>query len=195
MALKTPTSRRNPESGLTLIEMLIALALLGIVLLGIAPLFIASVQSNYSANEYTSIHNLARDRLEQLMNLPVTDPQLSRAGGVPAGSGSYPNDLPPTLPDPATGVPMSTGPNKTARNPLERTYQVHHFRSTPPLVPGNAYTLTEVGPGVIYDIKRIDVTVTSVASPGGTLSTLGIGNRTARVSGFIRNPDPAANVN
>ncbi len=64
--------QRNPEAGLTLVEMLIAVALLGIVLLGIAPLFIASVRSNYAANEYTSIHNLARDRLEQLMNLPVS---------------------------------------------------------------------------------------------------------------------------
>ena len=65
---------RHREAGLTLVEMLIAVALLGIVLLGIAPLFIASVRSNYAANEYTSIHNLARDRLEQLMNLPFTDP-------------------------------------------------------------------------------------------------------------------------
>jgi prepilin-type N-terminal cleavage/methylation domain-containing protein len=65
------------QAGLTLVEMLIAVALLGIVLLGIAPLFIASVRSNYAGNEYTSIHNLARDRLEQLMNLPVNDPQLT----------------------------------------------------------------------------------------------------------------------
>ena len=67
--------------------MLIAVALLGIVLLGIAPLFIASVRSNYAANEYTSIHNLARDRLEQLMNLPVTDPAADRRARTP-------NDLP-----------------------------------------------------------------------------------------------------
>ena len=105
---------RNSEAGLTLIEMLIAVALLGIVLLGIAPLFILSVRSNYAANEYTSIHNLARDRLEQLMNLPVTDPQLA--------IGTYPNDLPTDLPDPTTGVLPSTIPN-----PLSRTYEIAHF--------------------------------------------------------------------
>src|SRR5262249_55542097 len=91
---------RRRESGLTLVEMLIAVALLGIVLLGIAPLFIASVRSNYAGNEYTSIHNLARDRLEQLMNLPVADPQLT--------VGAHANDLPPFLPDPATGTLPST---------------------------------------------------------------------------------------
>ena len=37
-------SLRRREAGLTLVEMLIAVALLGIILLGIAPLFIASVQ-------------------------------------------------------------------------------------------------------------------------------------------------------
>jgi prepilin-type N-terminal cleavage/methylation domain-containing protein len=174
------TATRRREAGLTLIEMLIAVALLGIVLLGIAPLFIVSMRQNYSANEYTSIHNLARDRLEQLMNLPVTDPQLS------AVTASFPNDLAPTLPDPATGAPPST-----VLNPFRRTYTVQHFTSTPPLMAGTAYTLNPVAAGQLYDFKRIDVTVTSVS--GGT--SLGIGARTARVSGFIKNPDPFQNVN
>ena len=118
--MKSATVRRlRRESGLTLVEMLISIALLGFVLLGIAPLFIASVRSNYSGYEYTSIHNLARDRLEQLMNLPFTDAQLT--------SGSFPNDLPPTLPDPQTGIPPST-----MKNPLARTYTVQNFISTPP---------------------------------------------------------------
>ena len=95
---------RRREAGLTLVEMLIALALLAIVLLGIAPLFIASVKSNYSANEYTSIHNLARDRLEQLMNLPFNDAQLQ--------PGVYTNDLPQYLPAPVPPTPASV------RNPL-----------------------------------------------------------------------------
>jgi prepilin-type N-terminal cleavage/methylation domain-containing protein len=167
---------RRRETGLTLVEMLIALALLAIVLLGIAPLFIASVRSNYSAYEYTSIHNLARDRLEQLMNLPFGDQQLAQ--------GSYVNDLPTTLPDPATGIPPSNVPN-----PLERTYTVNNFTTTPPLAPGSAFVLTATGPAVPCDFKRIDVTVRSTS--GGT--NLGIGARTARVSGFVRNPDPAGN--
>jgi prepilin-type N-terminal cleavage/methylation domain-containing protein len=170
-------SGRRREAGLTLIEMLIAVALLGIVLLGIAPLFIASVRANYSANEYTSIHNLARDRLEQLMNLPFNDPQLAR--------GAFPNDLPTTLPDPATGIPPST-----IKNPLERTYTVDNFTTTPPGAPGGAFVLTGVA-AVPCDFKRIDVTVRSTS--GGT--SLGIGARTARVSGFVRNPNPTLACN
>src|SRR5713101_2789254 len=89
--------RRAGEAGLTLVELLIALALLGFVLLGVVPLFVASVKSNYSAGEYTSLNMLARDRLEQLMNLTFSDSQLS--------PGVHPNDLPASLPDPATGLP------------------------------------------------------------------------------------------
>ena len=171
-----PTEHRR-EAGLTLVEMLIAVALLGIVLLGIAPLFIASVKSNLAGNEYTSIHNLARDRLEQLMNLPVSDPQLT--------VGSHANDLPPFLPDPTTGTLPST-----IVNPISRTYTVAHYTSVGGAT-GTAYTLTNVGAGVPYDFKRIDVTVSS--SSGGT--GLGIGQRTAQVSGFLKNPDPLNNVN
>jgi prepilin-type N-terminal cleavage/methylation domain-containing protein len=165
------------QAGLTLVEMLIAVALLGIVLLGIAPLFIASVRSNYAANEYTSIHNLARDRLEQLMNLPVTDPQLT--------VGAHTNDLPGFLPDPTTGTLPST-----IVNPLQRSYVVSHYSSTGG-ASGTPYTLTNVGAGVPYQFKQIDVTVTSTS--GGT--GLGIGARTAQVTGFIKNPDPLNNVN
>jgi len=178
--MKTPEPqphKRRREAGLTLVEMLIAVALLGIVLLGIAPLFIASVKSNLAGNEYTSIHNLARDRLEQLMNLPVSDPQLT--------VGNHTNDLPAFLPDPTTGILPST-----IVNPISRTYTVTHYTSTGG-ASGAPFTLTNVGGGVPYDFKRIDVTVSS--SNGGT--GLGIGQRTSQVTGFLRNPDPLNNVN
>lgn len=188
--------RRRREAGLTLVELLIAVALLGIVMLGIAPLFIASVRSNYSANEYTSIHNLARDRLEQLMNLPLPEPPSPYVPQLAVGS--YPNDLPPTLPDPTTGIPVSSGPNATPPNTLSRTYTVANYRfpivdiTLPGAVAnGAAFVSTVVSAGNRYDFKRIDVTVTS--SAGGT--ALGIGARTARVTGFLRNPDPVNNLN
>jgi prepilin-type N-terminal cleavage/methylation domain-containing protein len=170
---------RKASSGVTLVELLIALALLGFILLGIAPLFIASVKSNYSANEYTSIHILARDRLEQLMNLPFNDAQL-----VP---GAFTNDLPLVLPAP---IPPTPG---TVVNPFTRTYEVHQYRIPPddigsvaanaPFVP-----IRVTAAGQAYDYKRIDVTVAT--GPGH----LGLGARTARVSGIISNPDPATNL-
>jgi type II secretory pathway pseudopilin PulG len=176
---------RRRESGLTLIELLVALGLLSFVLLAIAPLFIMSMKSNFSANEYTSIHVLARDRLEQLMNLPFNDPQVTP--GVKA------NDQNPKLPDPMTGVPPGAG---GVLNPFQVTYQVLQYQipaataaklsDSLAIVPaGNAFTPIRVtAAGQVFQYKRIDVTVSSVTGP------LGIGARTARISGVLANPAP-----
>lgn len=171
-------STHASQRGLTLVELLIALALLGFVLLGITPLFIASVKSNYAGNEYTSINNLARDRLEQLMNLPFTNGQLS--------PGIHPNDLPSVLPDPKTGLPPAPGP-EAVRNPFTVCYQVFQYQlpapttilTNAPFVP----ILIEAA-NAEFDYKRVDVTVK--ASSGA----LGIGTRVARVSGVLSNPSP-----
>lgn len=177
---------RRRERGLTVVEMLLALALLGFILLGILPLFIGSVQSNYSGNEYTSIHNLCRDRLEQLMNLPFNDAQLA------AGNHSV-SDLPPVLPDPTTGIPPASGGIK---NPFTLTYVVRQYQ-TPNIDPsigpvvgtGAPFTPTEITVvGQIYQYKRIDVTVVSGSG------AIGIGSRVARIAGVLANPNPALNL-
>jgi type II secretory pathway pseudopilin PulG len=170
---------RSAESGLTIVEMLLAVALLGFVLLGITPLFVASVKSNYSANEYTSINMLARDRLERLMNLQFDSGDLSPGDHCTS-------DLAATLPDPKTGL-VGTVPN-----PFRLTYTVRQYQ-----IPGAcgacgaapvanaAFTPTEVvNAGAIFQYKRIDVTVTSGTGP------LGIGTRASRVSGVLSNPSP-----
>jgi Tfp pilus assembly protein PilV len=175
-------TRNTREAGLTLVELLIALALLGFVLLGIAPLFIASMKSNYSANEYTSIHMMARDRLEQLMNKPFGDAALS--------VGVHGNDQPPKLPDPTTGIPPAAG---GVDNPFTITYQVLQYSiasldtGTTPVNAAFAPTRVTAG-GNPFDYKRIDVTVRSGTGP------LGIGSRVARVSGMVGNPSPALNL-
>ncbi len=165
--------RTHSQRGLTLVELLIALALLGFVLLGITPLFMASVKSNYAGNEYTSIHVLARDRLEQLMNLPFDDDQL-----IP---GVHGNDLPPTLP---TGAP----------NPFRLSYEVFQYQipsgDTVTVPDGASFTDKTkliIDAGQQFQYKRIDVTVVS------TSGQIGIGTRQAMVSGLLANPFPDTN--
>ena len=68
------------------------------------------------------------------------------------------------------------------------TYSVQLFQETPPITAGNKWVFTPVAAGSGWDFKRVDVTVTSKSF--NTPSGLGIGARTARVSGFIRNPSP-----
>ena len=157
---------RRTQRGVTLIELLVALALLAFVLLGITPLFMASVKSNFSANEYTSIHVLARDRLEQLMNLPFTDDQLA--------PGEHCVSLPAKLPN-------------GALNPFTITYSVTQLRIPPAAsVATNAsFVPTPATDATLpYQYKQIDVTVRSGTGP------LGIGTRATMVSGCLANPSP-----
>ena len=171
-------SRRRREAGVTLVELLIASVLLALILLAIAPLFITSMKSNFSGNEYTSLNNLARDKLEQLMSLPVSDIRLN--------AGSYANDLPTVLPDPVTGVPPPA-PTPGVLNPLQRTYVVTNFLNAPsgavpPPPPPVPWGVTPVAAPNPCSFKRIDVTVQS------TSGALGFGTRAARVSGVVQMP-------
>ena len=168
--------RKRREAGLTVIEMLLALALLAFVLLGITPLFMASVKSNYAGNEYTSINVLARDRLEQLMNLPFDDGQLA--------PGKHDNDLPAALPDPITGIPPASG---GIRNPFTTCYQVFQFRIPTGVPAGASFTpIAVTAAGSAFSYKRIDVTVKASAGQLGPA----IGIRQSRVSGILSNPFP-----
>jgi len=181
-SLRSGADPRRSQRGLTLIELIVAVALFGIVVLGIVPLFLGSVKSNYSANEYTSVNMLARDRLEQLMNLPFQDPKLN--------PGIYANDLPAQLPDPTNPTLLSTIPS-----PFRLTYQVTQWQipdagGTPLTIGANQpFTPTRIVVAANpYGYKRIDVTVTS------NTNTLGMGSRMARVSGLLNNPAPVNGV-
>jgi prepilin-type N-terminal cleavage/methylation domain-containing protein len=175
----SPRRARRSERGLTLVEVLVGLALFGFVLVAITPLFMASIKFNVTANEATSIHILARDRLEQLMSLTFSDAQLT-----PGGHG---NDLPAVLPDPGSGRPPS---GEGVRNPFRVCYQVFQFRIPDAATVGEGASFTArlvTAPGEAYHYKRIDVTVTS------DTGTLGMGVRKARVSGLVSNPAPESN--
>lgn len=76
-----PRAARSRERGLSIVEVLIAAALLLIVALGILPLFTRSIISNQSGLDATQVSNLARSRLEEYSQLPFNDPQLTVPGG------------------------------------------------------------------------------------------------------------------
>ena len=72
---------RRHESGFSLIEVLIASLILLFVALGIIPLFTMAAQSNLQGSENTKAANYARERLEQLWQMPFNDPYISVLSG------------------------------------------------------------------------------------------------------------------
>jgi prepilin-type N-terminal cleavage/methylation domain-containing protein len=180
MVLKT--LYRRHEKGLTLIEVLVALTILGLALLALAPMFTTAVKSNASAYQLTNTTTLAREKLEELSGYPRSDPRLTIAdtnnaaipsgGTAPTGSNSGPcvndpgnpgftycdNDLPKWI-NPQTGATS----NATTRPgiawfsyPFTRTYTIEQFDGT---------LVTRVTAPAPYTVKLITVTVRPTSGP------------------------------
>jgi prepilin-type N-terminal cleavage/methylation domain-containing protein len=167
--------RRRPESGLTLIEVLVAAVVLGLALLALAPMFTSAVRSNASAYQLTNSTTLAREKLEELSGYPRSDPRLTVAAPNNAsgpttasvGTGSIvgvnvwcQNDLPRWY-NPQTGA-TSTAATRPGVGwfsyPFTRTYTIEQFDSD-----GNSMTRV-VAPGP-YVVKLITVTVRPTSGP------------------------------
>ncbi|OGC94835.1 MAG: hypothetical protein A2142_03655 [candidate division Zixibacteria bacterium RBG_16_48_11] len=56
------------KQGFTLLEVMVAMIVLGIGLLGLAPMLVLSMQGNQFSREVTEAAFLAQDRIEQLKN-------------------------------------------------------------------------------------------------------------------------------
>lgn len=165
---------RTRERGLTLVEILIALTILAVVLLAIAPLFTGSVRANASASQLTGANTLAREKLEELSGYPRSDPRLTVPDGANAavptgltstGTGSVVvvntfcnNDLPAWF-NPATGQTSNAATNPGAgwyAYPYTRTYTVEQF--------GSDLTSRVTAPAA-YVVKLLTVTVTATRGP------------------------------
>jgi prepilin-type N-terminal cleavage/methylation domain-containing protein len=68
--------------GFSLIEVLIAMALTGLLLIGVLPLFTKSMSNNVEGNQLTEVTNRARLHVEELMALRVDDEVLTVPDGA-----------------------------------------------------------------------------------------------------------------
>lgn len=75
-------SRGRGEVGMSLVEALVAMALLLLVSIGVLPLFTRSMVNNAAGSEATSVANHARHRLEELGQLPFNNDTIAIADGT-----------------------------------------------------------------------------------------------------------------
>lgn len=73
------------QKGFTLIEVLIAIVILSIGLLGIGQMQLMGIQGNASANGFSEAAEFGQDKLEELINLPYTDVALNDTDGNGTG--------------------------------------------------------------------------------------------------------------
>jgi prepilin-type N-terminal cleavage/methylation domain-containing protein len=67
--------------GFSLIEVMIAMALAGLLLIGVLPLFTKSMSNNVEGNQLTEVTNRARLHIEELMALPIDADELTVPNG------------------------------------------------------------------------------------------------------------------
>ena len=75
----------DPERGTTLIELMVALVVLSIGVLGVSQLFPTGTRLQVQDRLRTEASQLSREKIEQLHNLAMSDPGLT-AGRHPAGA-------------------------------------------------------------------------------------------------------------
>ncbi len=121
-------SARMDERGMSLVEVLVALTILALALLGLMPLFVSAVKTAASANQLTNANTLVREKFEELAGYPRGDGRL--AVPVGADTASFTNDLPNWY-QPSTGL-VNFGATQPAgagwyAYPYVRTYTVEQF--------------------------------------------------------------------
>lgn len=178
------------QTGMTLVEVLIALMILGVALLALAPLFSGAVRTNASSNQLTNVNTLAREKLEELTGYPRSDPRLvvpdnSNAAAptgvtIPGASVSASawcdNDLPLWY-EPSTGATSraATSPGRGWFSyPYRRTYTVEQYAED---------LTTRISSPNSYAVKLLTVTVRATQGPfpglRGTTQSLYVRSRGA----------------
>jgi prepilin-type N-terminal cleavage/methylation domain-containing protein len=83
---------KNSENGFTLIEVLIAIAVLSIGILAMQAMQGISIEENSKSSSISNKSNLAASRIEQIINLDYGDPSLDDTDGDGTGQDISPLD-------------------------------------------------------------------------------------------------------
>ncbi len=80
--IRSQTSSRPSEQGFSVVEGLMAAAIILIVAVGVLPLFVNAMTDNLQGRRATEVANAARSQAERLMQLGWNHPELTIPGGA-----------------------------------------------------------------------------------------------------------------
>ena len=84
---RRPAGAHSHDDGFTLIEVLVATGLVGLVALAVAPLMLMAVQTSAVAQEATELTSMGTEQIELLRALPFG--QLAAGGSITASNAGY----------------------------------------------------------------------------------------------------------
>jgi len=105
--------QRDRDKGFTLLEVLIAILILSVGLLGMASLTVAIIKGNKLSSDLTTATTLAQDKMEDVRRLgysgtPATDDTNTEAYGTITGYATYKRVTVTTVDSPAVGMKTIT---------------------------------------------------------------------------------------
>jgi prepilin-type N-terminal cleavage/methylation domain-containing protein len=132
--------------GFTLVETLVAILILAIAALALAPLFVTGMQTNASAFDYTMANTLAKEKIEAVTLLPSGDLSIQ----IPSGQTSL------TITENITKFYFQDKSQSLAvASPYTRVTTIQEFLLSDMVHPLTASATT------VYDVKQVTVRVTS----------------------------------
>ncbi len=101
-------NKKDRENGFTLIEVLIAILILSVGLLGMASLTVAIINGNKFSNDLTTATTLAQDKMEDIRRQDYSDVTTETKVACPSPYGEYEKKVEVSDDDPATDMKTVT---------------------------------------------------------------------------------------
>ncbi len=129
-AHRSPQRLQEGAGGFTLLEVIVATGLVGLVALAVAPLMLMAVQTSAVAQEATELTNSGTGQMAALRALPFADGQLAAGGSVVSSDVGY--SLDPYDGDPERYIRWQITDTGVARKHIEMAIGVRTSVWGPP---------------------------------------------------------------
>jgi Tfp pilus assembly protein PilV len=155
------------ERGFTIIEGLVATAILLVVAIGVIPLFASAILNNSKGSDSTTASNFSKTNVENLLALPFTGPNMTITAGNKLEVDDWWKPGNGKINDPTQGWTL-TAPSTTTIATWNRVTTIQQYQTEDILTDGALTTPLDTSVSSQAGLKMVTVSLAS-RKPGGIL--------------------------